>query len=157
MLNEGANNRRALNPHPGTLGHLMRALLRERVNRESDNERDDDTRDTSANNIDGVFVPSIRAWISGVFLMSVTHVSLSLTGCGKPRLMPTIWLEFSVRRERQNHVRMLKKAVQQGRSERRGEEVRSALRVCRSPFELILANGKSPPVIPISERLASIR
>jgi len=31
--------------------------------------------------------------------------------------------------------RMLKKAVQQGRSERRGEEVRTALRVGRSPFE----------------------
>ena len=42
-------------------------------------------------------------------------------GCGKTRLMPKIWLEFSVRRERQNNVRMLKKAVQQGRSERRGE------------------------------------
>jgi hypothetical protein len=42
-------------------------------------------------------------------------------------------------------------------SERRGEEVRTALRVGRSPFEWIVANGKSPPVIPISERLASIR
>jgi hypothetical protein len=54
-------------------------------------------------------------------------------------------------------LRMLKKAVQQGRNERRGEEVRSALRVGRSLFQLILANGKIPPVIPISERLASIR
>ena len=53
-----------------------------------------------------------------------------------------------------NNIRMLKKAVQQGRSERRGEEVRTALRVGRSPFALILANGKAPPVIPISERLA---
>jgi len=34
---------------------------------------------------------------------------------------------------------VLKKAVQQGRSERRGEEVRTALRVGRSPFEWILA------------------
>ena len=46
---------------------------------------------------------------------------------------------------------MLKKAVQQGRSERRGEEVQTALRVGRSPFEWILANGKAPPVLPISE------
>jgi hypothetical protein len=44
----------------------------------------------------------------------------------------------------------------QGRSEQRGEEVRSALRVGRSLFQLILADGKIPPVIPISERLASI-
>ena len=48
---------------------------------------------------------------------------------------------------------MLKKAVQQGRSERRGEEVCTALRVGRSPFEWILANGESPPVLPISEKL----
>ena len=39
----------------------------------------------------------------------------------------------------------------QGRSERRGEEVQTALRVGRSPFEWILANGKAPPVLPISE------
>jgi len=45
----------------------------------------------------------------------------------------------------------------QGRSERRGEEVQTALRVGRLPVELILANGKTPPVIPISERLASTR
>ena len=53
--------------------------------------------------------------------------------------------------------RMLKNDHPQGRSKRRGEEVRTALRVGRSPFELILANGKPPPVIPISERLISIR
>ena len=47
---------------------------------------------------------------------------------------------------------MLKKAVQQGRSERRGEEVHTALRVGRSPLEWILANGKSPPVLPSSEK-----
>jgi hypothetical protein len=47
--------------------------------------------------------------------------------------------------------RMLKKAVQQGHGKRRGEEVCTALRVGRSPFEWILANGKAPPVIPISE------
>ena len=42
---------------------------------------------------------------------------------------------------------MLKKAVQQGRSERRGEEVQTALRVGRSPLEWILANGKAPTVL----------
>jgi hypothetical protein len=47
---------------------------------------------------------------------------------------------------------MLKKAVQQGRSERRGEEVHTALRVGRSPLEWILANGKSPSVLPTSEK-----
>ena len=36
---------------------------------------------------------------------------------------------------------MLKKAVQQGRGERRGEEVRTALRVGRSPLHWVLANG----------------
>ena len=46
---------------------------------------------------------------------------------------------------------MLKKAVQQGRSERRGEEVQTALRVDRSPLEWILANGKAPTVLPTSE------
>jgi hypothetical protein len=45
----------------------------------------------------------------------------------------------------------------QGRSERRGEEVHTALRVGRSPLEWILANGKSPSVLSISERLDSIR
>ena len=39
---------------------------------------------------------------------------------------------------------MLKKAVQRGRSERKGEEVQTALRVGRSPLQWILANGKSP-------------
>jgi hypothetical protein len=37
--------------------------------------------------------------------------------------------------------RMLKKAVQQGRSERRSEEVQTALRVGRSLLEWIVANG----------------
>ena len=40
----------------------------------------------------------------------------------------------------------------QGRSERRGEEVHTALRVGRSPLEWILANGKSPPALPTSEK-----
>ena len=53
--------------------------------------------------------------------------------------------------------RMLKKAVQQGRNERRCEEVQTPLRVGRSPFEWILASGISPPVIPISDKLDSIR
>jgi hypothetical protein len=48
---------------------------------------------------------------------------------------------------------MLKQAVQQGRSERRAEEVQTALRVGRSPFQWILANGKAPPVLPTSEKL----
>jgi hypothetical protein len=46
---------------------------------------------------------------------------------------------------------MLKKAVQQGRSKRSGEEVQTALRVGRSPVEWILANGKAPTVLPTSE------
>ena len=46
---------------------------------------------------------------------------------------------------------MLKKTVQRGRSERRAEEVQTALRVGRSPLEWILANGKAPTVLPISE------
>ena len=41
----------------------------------------------------------------------------------------------------------------QGRSERRGEEVRTALRVGRSPSQCILANGKAPTVLPTSEML----
>jgi hypothetical protein len=48
---------------------------------------------------------------------------------------------------------MIKKVVQQGRSERRAEEVHTALRVGRSPLQWVLANGKSPPVFPISETL----
>jgi len=41
----------------------------------------------------------------------------------------------------------------QGRSEYRTEEVHTALRVGRSPLQWVLANGKSPPVFPISEKL----
>jgi hypothetical protein len=40
---------------------------------------------------------------------------------------------------------MLRKAVQQGRSEWRGEEVHTALRVGRSPVERVLAIGEIPP------------
>ena len=47
---------------------------------------------------------------------------------------------------------MLKKAIQQGRSEQRGEEVQTALRVGRSPVGWILANGKAPTVLPSSEK-----
>jgi hypothetical protein len=48
------------------------------LNRETDNEREDDKGDRSTHNIDGVFVPSLPGWSSATFLMSVTHVSLSL-------------------------------------------------------------------------------
>jgi len=41
----------------------------------------------------------------------------------------------------------------QGRSESRPEEVQTALRVGRSPLEWILANGKTPTVLPTSEKL----
>ena len=39
---------------------------------------------------------------------------------------------------------MLKQAVQQGRSERRAEEVQTALRVGRSPVKMGLGERKSP-------------
>jgi hypothetical protein len=45
------------------------------------------------------------------------------------------------------------KGRQQGRSEQRGEEVQTALRVGRSPLQWILANGKAPPAIPTSDNL----
>ena len=48
---------------------------------------------------------------------------------------------------------MLKKAGQQDRGERRGEEVQTALRVGRSPLQWVLANGKAPTAFPISENL----
>jgi len=48
---------------------------------------------------------------------------------------------------------MIKKVVQQGRSERRAEEVQTTLRVGRSPVGWILANGKAPTVLPTSEKL----
>ncbi len=48
---------------------------------------------------------------------------------------------------------MLKKSVQQGRSERRGEEVHTALCVGRSPLQWVLANGKAPTAFPTSEKL----
>jgi hypothetical protein len=54
---------------------------------------------------------------------------------------------------REHPRRMLKKAVQQGRSERRGEEVHTALRVGRSPLQWVLANGKAPTVLPTSGEL----
>jgi hypothetical protein len=49
--------------------------------------------------------------------------------------------------------RMFKNAVQRGRSERKGEEVRTALCVGRSLLQWILANGKTPPMLPASEEL----
>ena len=45
------------------------------------------------------------------------------------------------------------KGRQQGRNERRGEEVPIALCAGRSPVEWILANGKDPPVLPTSDGL----
>jgi len=48
---------------------------------------------------------------------------------------------------------MLKKAVRQGRIKGRGEEVRTALRVGRSPLHCVLANGKALPVFPTSSNL----
>jgi hypothetical protein len=48
---------------------------------------------------------------------------------------------------------MIKKVVQQGRSERRGEEVHTALRVGCSPLQWVLANGKTPSVLLASENL----
>jgi hypothetical protein len=44
------------------------------------------------------------------------------------------------------------KGCQQGRRERRGEEVQTALRVGRSPVRWVLANGKAPTVFAISEK-----
>ena len=49
--------------------------------------------------------------------------------------------------------RMLKKAVQKGPSERRGEEVQTALRVGRLPLQWILANVQAPPALPTAENL----
>ncbi len=47
--------------------------------------------------------------------------SYRLAGCGKTRCMHKTQNESSLRCRCQNRLRMLKKAVQQGRSERRGE------------------------------------
>jgi hypothetical protein len=41
----------------------------------------------------------------------------------------------------------------QGRSERSGEDVQTALCVDRSPRQWILANGKAPAALPTSEEL----
>jgi hypothetical protein len=41
----------------------------------------------------------------------------------------------------------------QGRSERRSEEVQTALRVGRSPLRWVLANEEAPTVVPTSEKL----
>jgi len=46
-----------------------------------------------------------------------------------------------------------RRSAGQGRSERRGEEVHTALRVGRSPLQCVLANGKAPTVLPTSEEL----
>jgi hypothetical protein len=44
-----------------------------------------------------------------------------LAGCGKTRFIHEMPMESSIWRQCQDSLRMLKKAVQQGRSERRGE------------------------------------
>ena len=49
--------------------------------------------------------------------------------------------------------RMLKKAVQQGRSERKGEEVRTALLCGPFVFAMGLGERKSPTAFPTSENL----
>jgi hypothetical protein len=60
--------------------------------------------------------------------VSITHIGdvlsydpRALAGCGKTRFIHKMPLESSIWRGCQNRFRMLKKAVQQGRSERRGE------------------------------------
>ncbi len=52
--------------------------------------------------------------------------------------------------------RTLKKAVQQGRIERRGEEVQTSLCVGRSHLQWVLANGKAPTVLPTSEEFLNV-
>jgi hypothetical protein len=47
---------------------------------------------------------------------------------------------------------MIKKDLQQGRSERNDEEVQTALRMGRSPIGWILANGKAPTVLSTSDK-----
>ena len=60
------------------------------------------------------------------------------------------------------HMASMSKQVQDAQKgrparpqEQRGEEVRTAHLLDRSPVEWILANGKSPPVLPASEKLSS--
>ena len=77
----------------------------------------------------------------------------TLAGCGKPLWARQSFIGLYVGGNRSTPRRMLKKAVQQGRSKRSGEEVRTALRVGRSPLQWVLANGKAPPVFPTSETL----
>jgi hypothetical protein len=74
-----------------------------------------------------------------------------LAGYGKALCARQCFIVRYVWNDRCTPIRMLKKAVQQGRSERRGEEVQTALRVARSPVKWILANGKTPTVLPTSE------
>ena len=80
---------------------------------------------------------------------SATWTNWAIISCD-PSRSPSLSREVII-------LQLLKKAAQQGRSERRGEEVRTALRVCRSPVESNLANGKTRPVLPRSEMLDSTR
>ena len=79
-------------------------------------------------------------------------IAAIITSRLRKKSMGTLEFHWSARLDnRSTPRRMLKKVVQQGRSERRGEEVHTALRVGRSPIEWILANGKAPTVLPTSE------
>jgi len=99
-------------------------------------------------------------------------ISIRLAGFGKALWARRSFTGLHVWDNRSTPRRMLKKARLltrptparqdapfrvQGRSERRGEEVRTALRVGRSPLEWILANGKAPRVIRTSGKLCSVR
>ena len=53
---------------------------------------------------------------------------LGLAACGKTRFMHKMPLESSIGRRCQHSLRMLKKAAQQGRSERRGEVAYASVR-----------------------------
>ena len=69
---------------------------------------------------------------------------MSLTGCGKTIVARENFDGSHMWHNGRTSRRMLKKAAQQGRSEQRGEEVQTALRVGRSPLQWVLANGKTP-------------
>jgi hypothetical protein len=59
--------------------------------------------------------------IGGFKSGSASFWTTDLAGCGKTRCTHTTPLKFDRRRDGSKNLRMLKKAVQQGRSERRGE------------------------------------
>jgi hypothetical protein len=78
------------------------------------------------------------------------------------RRWPCVWTIKEYTRRMLKKARLLNRSTvarqdapfrRQGRSERRGEEVQTALRVGRSPLRWVLANGKAPPALPTSENL----